>query len=319
MRPRAQDMEADVKHRTHRWLVFWLALAVRLSAASNAAGQATPPPAAQTASAANDPQAVRFALAHQHTASWCFGYLYVSPTAISYVESMPPKDQGHSFNFQLLQITTLDRWNYAQQNLNALELKFGKATYHFWWMANEQAVQTGRPYQWNPPDAADPQQLIDIIQKWLPPGSRAALNNASAAGPATSSEAAPANSVQAGQNSLVSSAVGALGGTGNGNQLPPGTVGGRIGLGLGNLTLEKSRALGLFATSGAWVMEVEPSGSAGQAGVRVDDVITSLNGAPIRKALDVRAALRHLAPGSTAELHILRQGQAIKITVKLVK
>ena len=298
-------------------LVLFSAVAVSLSAAPNAARQAAAPPAAQTASAANDPQAVRFALAHQHTASWCFGYLYVSPTAISYVESTPPKDQGHSFNFQLAQITTLGRWNYAQQNLNALELKFGKATYHFWWMANEQVVQTGRSYQWNPPDAADPQQLIDIIQKWLPPGSRAALSTAAAASPAVSNGAASANSAQNGQNSLVSSAVGALGGSAS--QLPPGSVGGRIGLNLGNLTVEKSRALGLSATSGAWVMEVDTAGPARQAGVRVDDVITSLNGAPIVKALDVRAALRHLAPGSTAELHILRQGQPVKITVKLVK
>lgn len=311
-----QDTEAHVNRRIDR-LVLWLVLAVRLSTVSNAAAQAAPPPAGQTASAANDPQAVRFALAHQHTASWCFGYLYVSPTAISYAESTPAKDQAHSFNFQLSQITTLGRWNYGQQNLNALELKFGKATYHFWWMANEQVVQTGRPYQWNPPDAADPQQLIDIIQKWLPPGSQAALSTAGAAAPAVSSGAPPANSGQNAQSSLVSSAVGALGGSAS--QLPPGTVGGRIGLGLGNLTAEKSRALGLSATSGAWVMEVEPNGSAGQAGVRVDDVITSLNGAPIVKALDVRAALRHLAPGSTAELHILRQGQPIKITVKLVK
>lgn len=69
--------------------------------------------------------------------------------------------------------------------------------------------------------------------------------------------------------------------------------------------------------TGALVEQLEPNGAAQKAGVRIDDVITSLNGAPIVKAIDVRTALRHLAPGSTAELRILRQGQPIKITVKV--
>jgi len=292
-----------VRLPNNRLLSFLLRGLAGLGIALNAAAQTAPP----TPSAANDPQAVRFALAHQHTMGWCFGYLYVSPTTISYVESTPATDQSHSFDFQLSQITRLDRWIYGQQSLNAVELKFGKATYHFWWMPNEQVVQTGRPYQWNPPDAADPQQLIDIIRKWLPAGSQVAVTN-STAGPPTPTQSA--------QDPLVSSAVGALGGSGN--KLAPGSIGGRIGVSLGNLTLAKSKSLGLSATTGALVEQLETNGPAAKAGVRIDDVITTLNGAPIAKAIDVRTALRHLAPGSTAELHLLRQGQPIKITVKVI-
>lgn len=290
--------------RTNSWLQFSPTIVVALGIALNVAAQTAPPP---TASAVNDPQAVRFAVAHQHTTSWCFGYLYVSPTAISYVESTPAKDQGHSFNFQLSQITSLGPWTYNQQTLKAVRIRIGTTNYHFWWMPNEQVVQAGRAYEWNPPDAADPQQLIGIIQKSLPAKSQAGVTSSGAAAPATAAQSA--------QDPLVATAVRAL--DGNRNQVPPGSIGRRIGVSLGNLSRAKSQALGLSATTGALVEQLEPNGAAQKAGVRIEDVITSLNGAPIVKAIDVRTALRHLAPGSTAELHILRQGQPIKITVKV--
>jgi hypothetical protein len=300
---RAEE-EAHVSVRTTPWLHFCLTIVVALTIALNAAAQTAPPP---TTSAVNDPQAVRFAVAHQHTTSWCFGYLYVSPTAISYAESTPAKDQSHSFSFQSSQITSIGPWTYNQQTLKAARIRIGSTNYHFWWMPNEQVVQTGRPYEWNPPDAADPQQLIDIIRKSLPAESQVGVTSSGAATQATAAQSA--------QDPLVATAVGAL--DGNGNQVPPGSIGARIGTSLGNLSLAKSKVLGLSATTGALVEQLEPNGAAQKAGVRINDVITSLNGAPIAKAVDVRTALRHLAPGSTAELHLLRQGQPIKITVKV--
>ena len=288
--------------RTNSSLQFCLAIIVALGIALSAAAQTTPPPAT---SAVNDPQAVRFAVAHQHTASWCFGYLYVSPSAISYVASTPANAQGHSFNFQSSQITSVGPWTKDQQTLKAVRIRIGSVNYHFWWMPNEQVVQTGRPYEWNPPDAADPQQLIGIIQKSLPVDSPVGVTSSGAAAPATATQS----------TQMVATAGGAP--DVNGNQLPPGSIGGRIGVSLGNLSRAKSQTLGLSATTGALVEQLEPDGAAQKAGVRIDDVITSFNGAPIAKAMDVRMALRHLARGSTAELHILRQGQPIKITVKV--
>ena len=85
---------------------------------------------------------------------------------------------------------------------------------------------------------------------------------------------------------------------GNRNQVPPGSIGRRIGVSLGNLSREKSQALGLSAMTGALVEQLEPNGAAQKAGVRIDDVITSLNGAPIVKAIDVRTALRHWRPAA---------------------
>lgn len=65
---------------------------------------------------------------------------------------------------------------------------------------------------------------------------------------------------------------------------------------LGSFTPAKSQSLGLSATTGALVEQLDSNGPAAKAGVRVDDVIITLNGAPITEALDVRTASRHLAP-----------------------
>jgi hypothetical protein len=302
-----------MRNRINQLLTWLLTVAAIQSVASNAMCQASSP-----TNVASDPQAVRFAVAHQHTGSWCFGYLYVSPAAISYVVTTPAKDQNHSFTFQRSQITSVKPWVRDQQTLKAVRFTIGNTAYHFWWMPNEEVVQTGRPYQWNPSDAADPQQLIATIlgPNGLPTtqqGAGAGLQpGAMGTGPA-----GPQGSATGSQDPLVLSAANALGsGT---NQITKGKIGGRIGLGLANLTLEKSKSLGLSAASGALVELVEPNGPAEQAGVRIDDVITALNGARISKAMDVRMKERHLAPGGTAELLILRQGQLVKARVKLLR
>src|SRR5260370_38289418 len=60
----------------------------------------------------SDPQALRFAVAHQHLfASWCFGYLYVTPDVISYVVSTPPRDKNHAFTFTRSQINWVGPWS----------------------------------------------------------------------------------------------------------------------------------------------------------------------------------------------------------------
>jgi hypothetical protein len=77
--------------------------------------------------------------------------------------------------------------------------------------------------------------------------------------------------------------------------------------------------VGLSHGKGALVARIEPEGPAALAGVRVDDVITAMNGAPIRRAADVMAAMAHLAPGSTADLQILRDGRPLTLTVNVVQ
>lgn len=111
--------------------------------------------------------------------------------------------------------------------------------------------------------------------------------------------------------------------TSSGSQLlstAPATVApvplGRIGVAVNDLPSSQS---GLLQSNGALVARVEPGGPAAQAGVRVNDVITALNGAPMTRAADVTAAMAYLAPGSLANLQILREGQPLTVTVNVIE
>ncbi len=114
-------------------------------------------------------QPIRFPVAHQHLSSWCFGYLYIDGDSIWYEVLKPAKDKKHEFRIKRSELQAVGRWNYfnsqtmALEQKNAVELKFGKSTYHFWWLPEDQ-VTTGRPYQPDPPDAAAPDTLIAAIR-----------------------------------------------------------------------------------------------------------------------------------------------------------
>jgi PDZ domain len=95
----------------------------------------------------------------------------------------------------------------------------------------------------------------------------------------------------------------------------PSAAQGHIGIELSDVP---STQAGIAHGAGALVRRVQLGSPAAQAGVRVNDVITALNGTPIARANDVKAAMAHLAPGSTAELQILREGQPLSITVNVV-
>ena len=96
---------------------------------------------------------------------------------------------------------------------------------------------------------------------------------------------------------------------------PPSAAQGHIGIELSDVP---STQAGNAHGAGALVRRVQLGSPAAQAGVRVNDVITALNGTPIARANDVKAAMAHLAPGSTAELQILREGQPLTVTVNVV-
>jgi hypothetical protein len=119
--------------------------------------------------AAQPSQAIRFPVAHQHLSSWCFGYLYIDQDSVWYEVLKPANDKKHEFRIKRSELQAVGRWNYfnsqtmAWEQKNAVELKFGKSTYHFWWLPEDQ-VTIGRPYQPDPPDAAPADTLIAAIR-----------------------------------------------------------------------------------------------------------------------------------------------------------
>ncbi len=270
---------------------------------------------AQAVAGQPTPQAIRFAVAHEHTASWCLGYLYIDGDTIYYEVVQPLKDKKHEFKITRSEALTVGRWTFFGQPKNALELKFRKSVYHFWWLPNEQDVQSGRPYHFDPPDAAAPEALIAAMKD-----PSTALNGAGTAGQTAADAtaqaavpvAAPAGSMpEASSNSQPFSRASAADAS-----TPQPVARGRVGLGVTDVP---SAQIGLSHGNGALVARIEPGSPAAQAGVRVHDVITALNGAPIGRAADLMAAMAHLAPGSTADLQILRDGQPLTVTVNVVE
>ncbi|HLW54418.1 MAG TPA: hypothetical protein VKW06_16400 [Candidatus Angelobacter sp.] len=157
-----QEVDVNMTEKG-RFGFFIAAVAVFVACCPFVAAQPTQDVAAQPS------QAIRFPVAHQHLSSWCFGYLYIDEDSIWYEVLKPAKDKNHEFRVKRSELQAVGRWNYfnsqtmAWDQKNAVELKFRKSTYHFWWLPEDQ-VTTGRPYQTDPPDAAAADTLIAAIR-----------------------------------------------------------------------------------------------------------------------------------------------------------
>ena len=69
---------------------------------------------------------------------------------------------------------------------------------------------------------------------------------------------------------------------------------------------------------GAIITEVEPDSPADVAGVKVDDVVLSVNGEPITGQAGLVAAIRDRSPGDSVDIEILRGGERVTVTATLV-
>jgi serine protease Do len=86
---------------------------------------------------------------------------------------------------------------------------------------------------------------------------------------------------------------------------------------LGNLTADRARRLELPAgTTGALITEVDPSGTAGRAGVRAGDVILQVNRKKVESAAEARTELQKIKSGGTTMLLIWRGNNEIFLTFK---
>ena len=81
------------------------------------------------------------------------------------------------------------------------------------------------------------------------------------------------------------------------------------------LTPEFSAAQGIPLALGALVIEVEAGSAAEQAGIRIGDIVTAVNGVAIDLDYPFVNLLKPLRPGETAELTLVRAGQQLLIAV----
>ena len=85
------------------------------------------------------------------------------------------------------------------------------------------------------------------------------------------------------------------------------------------VTPEIANALGLKRVEGALVAETEPGGPAAKAGIVPGDVVLAVDGHPISNGADLAAKIGSMAPGTTVQISIFRDGGERTIPVTLVE
>jgi len=89
-----------------------------------------------------------------------------------------------------------------------------------------------------------------------------------------------------------------------------------IGIRGGTISEETASSLGIPAL-GVYVSEVTPGHGAFYAGMREGDVITGINGSPVFDMESLRTEIRELQVGETAEVRVIRDGEAILLRITL--
>jgi serine protease Do len=92
---------------------------------------------------------------------------------------------------------------------------------------------------------------------------------------------------------------------------------GWIGVQIQPVSADIADSLGLKGTQGALVAEPQANGPAVKAGIQAGDVITAVNGTPVRDARDLARQIGAMSPGTSVRLTVLQKGQEKTISVTL--
>ena len=94
-------------------------------------------------------------------------------------------------------------------------------------------------------------------------------------------------------------------------------VRGWIGVQVQPVTADIADSLGMSKAEGALVAEPQPNSPASNAEIKAGDVITAVNGAPIKSSRDLAQKISAMAPGTSVKLDILRNGESKSLTLTL--
>jgi serine protease Do len=94
---------------------------------------------------------------------------------------------------------------------------------------------------------------------------------------------------------------------------------GWLGVQIQPVTQGIADSLGLKKAEGAMVDEPQKDSPAAKAGVQSGDVITAVNGAPVKDARDLARTIGMMAPDSSVKLDIIRQGESKTISLSLAQ
>jgi serine protease Do len=92
---------------------------------------------------------------------------------------------------------------------------------------------------------------------------------------------------------------------------------GWMGVQVQPVTPEIADSLGLKEVEGALVDEPQPNGPAAKAGIAAGDVITAVNGKPIKGSRELAREVGMLPPGTSVKFDVLHQGTSKALTLTL--
>jgi serine protease Do len=96
-------------------------------------------------------------------------------------------------------------------------------------------------------------------------------------------------------------------------------VRGWIGVEIQKVTPDIADGLGMAKAEGALVAAPQRGSPAAKAGIEAGDVITSVNGAPIKDAHELARTISGMAPGTSARIGLLRHGRNTTVSLTLGK
>jgi serine protease Do/serine protease DegQ len=89
---------------------------------------------------------------------------------------------------------------------------------------------------------------------------------------------------------------------------------GQLGVSMYTVTPDIAHSLGLPSAVGALVSQVVEGSPADHAGIRTGDVITSVNGQPVKSNSELRNTIGLLRVGDKVEIGLLRDGKPLRVT-----
>jgi hypothetical protein len=105
----------------------------------------------------------RFAVAHQHAAKACYGYLYITRETIRYEVRQPDSDREHGFSYPRSSITEARQWRFMRSSLPEAEFKFlGGKTYHFFRIRESMVEEPSPKFRWE--DVRTWQPLVEAAE-----------------------------------------------------------------------------------------------------------------------------------------------------------
>ena len=96
-------------------------------------------------------------------------------------------------------------------------------------------------------------------------------------------------------------------------------VRGYLGVRIQPITEEFAAALGIANNRGEFIQSVEPGGPADKAGLKVGDVVVSVDGKEVTPDQSLSYLVANLAPGTRVPITVLRNGKKVTVTATVAK